>query len=74
MKAELSSIKQDFEKIIKKDASSKPQTPLTLNNSNKPKYCTSDRKDPRPASNYEKYDFVNGWKDQNEQVNGILQL
>ena len=29
MKAEL---KQDFEKIIKKDASAKPQTPLTLNN------------------------------------------
>ena len=74
MKAELSNIKQDFEKIIKKDVSLKVNTPLNVANANKPKYCTSDRKEPRAMSNYEKYEATSAWKENDGQKNGILQL
>jgi hypothetical protein len=74
MKSELSNIKQDFEKVIKKDINLKGNTPLTLNNGNKAKYCTSDRKEPRVLSNYEKYEVTSGWKEYETKTNNILQL
>ena len=74
MKAELSNIKQDFQKIIKKDVNLKVTTPLNVTNTNKTKYCTSDRKEPRAMSNYEKYEVTSAWKDNEGQKNGILHL
>lgn len=53
MKAELSNIKNDFEKLIRKEISLKPhQDPLKLVNSNKQKQYCSAKKDQRSNSGF----------------------
>lgn len=53
MKAELSNIKNDFEKLIRKEINLKPNhDPLKIVNSNKPKQYSSAKKDHRSTSEY----------------------
>lgn len=74
MKSELSSIKNDFEKLIRKEINLKPQQDLLKStNSHKEKY-KSTRKDNRSVSEFEKIDFGTCQRGQDENKDRLFHL
>ena len=73
MKSELCTIKQDFEKLIRKEITLKPQNGLSNSNS-KAKYCSSGRKEVRSTSEYDKYNGGTVLKDSHDHFNRIINL
>lgn len=76
MKAELSTIKQDFEKLVRKEINLKiDQDPLRPFNSNKQKVISSSaRKDNYPSFEHEPFDLSHFHKESDEHFNRILHL
>mgnify|MGYP000901884263 CR=1 FL=1 len=77
MKAELSTIKNDFEKLIRKEINLKVEDdePLKSVNTNKPKHYSTSKKETRSISENEKLHVVMGSKkNQEDHFNRILNL